>query len=118
MLGLNSDARCGEDYTLQKPTNIFSSDRQKQMKTEIDEGTTGGRAWAPKIIIDIPKRPDGFWSHGERHQLHSPKISQSFRDVPSLASVPLRGCLAEMHRKWSSHPVILLKVENDGKHIL
>lgn len=63
---------CGEEYSLQKPTNIFSWDRQKRIKAEMDEGTSGGRALMPEIAIEIPKRPDGFSALGEGHQRVSP----------------------------------------------
>jgi hypothetical protein len=69
-------ARCGEDYNLQKATNIFSWGRQKHMKTEMDEGTSGGRAVMPQIAIEIPKRPNGFSSPGEGHQPGSANGSQ------------------------------------------
>lgn len=74
--------RCGEDYNLPNTTNRFSWGRQKQMKTEMDEGTSGGRALMPQIAIDIPKRtPDGF-SCGEGLQLYSPNGSQSSSKSP------------------------------------
>lgn len=75
-------ASCGEDYNLQNATNIFPWGRQKQMKTEMDEGTSaGGRTLMPQIAIDIPKRPDGF-SSGEGHQFQSPNGSQSSSKSP------------------------------------
>lgn len=87
-LGQDQAASCGEDYNLQNPTNIFTWGRQKQRKTEADEGTSGGRASMPQIAIEIPKRPDGF-SSGDAHPLQSPNGSQSSSrsPIPRLRSL-------------------------------
>jgi len=85
---LNSEqlqnASSGEEYNLQSPTNMFSWDSQKQINTEIDQETSGGRRtlMKPHIAIEIPKRPDGFSSLGEGHQLCSPNCSQSSSKSP------------------------------------
>lgn len=74
-------AGCGEDYNVQNPTNMFSWGWQKQRKTGADEGTSRGRASMPQIVIEIPKRTDGF-SSGDGHPLQSPNGSQSSSKSP------------------------------------
>lgn len=107
-----------EDHNLQNPTNIISWECQKQTNAEIDLGTSGNRRALiiPHIAIEIPKRPEGFSSTGEAHQLSSPNGSQSSSKPPVTRLRSLTRMVSRDRERRvfpSDHPAES-DVENNG----
>lgn len=109
---LAQTASSGEDDNVQNPTNIFSWASHKQTNAEIDQGTSGGRRALilPHIAIEIPKRPDGFSSTGEAHQLCSPSKSP----VTRLRSLTRMVSRDRERRVFPSDDLAGSDVENNG----